>query len=249
MKLSANLGFLYDDLPMLDRIAAAARDGFDAAEFHWPYEVPAATLRAALAAAGLPGLGVNTRRGDVEAGDFGLAAVPGREAEARALIEEAVGYAAEAGIGSVHVMAGKAEGEAAEATFVANLQHACALARPSGVTVLIEPINTRDVPGYFLSGTDHARRVIEKVGAAELKIMYDLYHLQIMQGDHVRTIEALGDLIGHVQIASVPDRAEPDEGELDPRYVLQRVGYQGYVGAEYRATRPVGEWLSGFRAG
>ncbi len=247
MRISANLGFLYADLPMVERIAAAARDGFDAVEFHWPYDTDPDALRAALDTAGLSGLGLNTRRGDAEGGEFGLGAMPGREAEARAHIEEAIAYAATAGIGAVHVMAGKADGAEADKVFTENLAHACALAGQAGLTVLIEPINWRDVPGYFLAGTGQARRIVEQVNRSELRIMYDFYHMQIMQGDHVRCIEELGDLIGHMQIASVPDRAEPDNGELDFAWIFQRTTWRGYVGAEYHPRQPPGEWLSRFR--
>jgi hydroxypyruvate isomerase len=247
MKLSANLGFLYQDLPVLDRIAAAAADGFDAVEFHWPYEVAPERLRAAMTAAGVEGVSLNTRRGDHDGGDFGLAAVPGREPEARGHIQEAVEHAAGAGLAAVHVMAGRAEGAAAEQTFADTLAFACDEAARHGLTVLIEPLNLRDVPGYFLSGTEHARRIVASVGRPNLRILYDVYHMQIMQGDHVRTLDSLGDLVGHLQIASVPDRAEPDIGEVDIRWLLDRIDYSGPVGAEYRPTRPPGDWLRAFR--
>lgn len=247
MKLSANLGFLYQDLPVLERIAAAAADGFDAVEFHWPYEVAPEQLRAAMTAAGVAGVSLNTRRGDVEAGDFGLAAVPGRQSEARAHIREAVDHAARAGLSAVHVMAGRADGAAAGKTFADALAFACDEAERHSLTVLIEPLNLRDVPGYYLSGTDHARRIIAAIGRPNLQILYDVYHMQIMQGDHVTTLEALGDLVGHLQIASVPGRTEPDSGEVDIRWLLGRIGYSGFVGAEYRPTRAPGDLLAAFR--
>ncbi|MFD1881239.1 hydroxypyruvate isomerase family protein [Paracoccus pacificus] len=247
MRISANLGFLYGALPQIERIAAAARDGFDAVEFHCPYEVPAADLAAALAQAGLPGLGINTRPGDAAAGEFGLGAVPGRETEADAYLDEALDYAAAAGIRNIHVMAGKASGAAAERSFVRHLSRGAARAENLGITLLIEPLNSVDVPGYFLTGTDHARRIVEQVGRSALRIMYDLYHMQIMQGNNINRIRALGPLIGHLQIAAVPGRAEPDRGELAMGRVLRDCGYTGFVGAEYRPTIPPGEWLSRFR--
>jgi len=247
MKISANLGFLYTDLPLVDRIAAAARDGFDAVEFHWPYDTPADTVALVLRNAGLPGLGVNTRRGNVAAGDFGLAALPGREAEAMDAIDEGIAYAAAAGLSAVHVMAGCASGKVAEDCFVDRLSAACSKAAGHGLMILIEPLNTRDVPGYFLTGTDHARRIIERVAQPALRIMYDVYHMQIMQGDHVRQLAELGDLVGHIQIAAVPDRTEPDRGEVDMAWLLSHAACSGPVGAEYRPTSPPGGWLASFR--
>jgi hydroxypyruvate isomerase len=248
MRVSANLGFLYADLPVTDRVVAAALDGFDAVEFHWPYDVPPEQLRETLTAGGIQGHSINTRRGNLDAGDFGLAAVPGRQDEARAGIAEAVDYAARAGLSAVHVMAGRAEGEAAERIYVENLRVACREAEGHGLTVLIEPLNLRDVPGYFLTGTDHARRLVAAVGHPNLRIMYDVYHMQIMQGDHVRTMQGLGDLVGHIQIASVPDRTEPDRGEVDIRWLLNQIAYSGRVGAEYHPTRAPGDWLRDFRS-
>lgn len=250
MRISANLGFLYTDLPITEAIAAAAADGFDAVEFHWPYETSAADLGAALRRAGVPGIGINTLRGDVAAGENGLTALPGRESEARAAIDKAVDYAAEAGIGAVHVMAGKATGPESERTFAANLAHAASRAADHGLTVLIEPLNSRDVPGYHLTGTGHARRVIETVGAPNLKIMYDFYHMQIMQGDHIETIRSLGPLIGHMQFASVPGRGEPDEGELDFPAIFRRLKMTDpLIGAEYLPKISPESWLVRFRRG
>lgn len=248
MNISANLGFLYQDRPLLDAVASAAQDGFSAVEFHWPYDVPPSDLRLALNAAGLPGLGINTRRGNWDNGDFGTAAVPGREIEAKKDIEEAVDYAMAAGLSSVHVLAGKSEGAASEIAFVSNLAFACEIAESAGLIVLVEPLNTRDVPGYFLKGTDQARQIIEKVARPNLRILYDFYHMQIMQGDHVNTLQGLGTLVSHIQIASVPDRTEPENGELNIHWILDRVGYSGCVGAEYVPNIPPGDWLASFRS-
>lgn len=247
MKVSANLGFLYTNFSISERIASAGEDGFEAVEFHWPYDVTPQELRVAMAAAGVSGLSLNTRRGNLEAGEFGLAALPGRENEARAAIMEAVEYAAASGLATVHVMAGRAEGPAAEAAFVENLKFACDRAAVHRIGILIEPLNLRDVPGYFLTGTDHARRVIASAGRSNLRILYDVYHMQIMQGDHVRTLEGLGDTVGHVQIAAVPDRTEPDRGEVDMHWLLERISYSGFVGAEYRPTREPRDWLRRFK--
>jgi 2-dehydrotetronate isomerase len=248
MRISANLGFLYADLSMPMRIDAAARAGFDAVEFHWPYDTSPKALRRALGDAGLPGLSLNTRRGAEESGDFGLTAVPNRGAEARALLESAIGYAADAGIGAVHVMAGKASGADAEGAFVEALEYACELAASAEIGLLIEPLNARDVPGYFLTSTSHARAIIDAVARPELRMMYDFYHMQIMQGDHVATIGAHRAHIGHYQIAAVPGRTEPDAGELDFHWLIERLGLRDtWIGAEYLPQRDPGDWLRHFR--
>lgn len=235
MKFSANLGFLFTDRPLPDAIRAAADHGFDAVECHWPYETPAADTRRALQATGLPLVGINTVRGG--AGEFGLSALPGRQKEARAAINQAVGFAAETGCANIHVMAGIASGREAFDAFAANLEYACRSAEAHGIGILIEPLNSRDVPGYFLSGTAGALELIRAVGAHNLRIMYDCYHMQIMQGDLLRSITNLLPGIGHIQIAAVPDRGEPDAGEVDYDWLLPQIvaaGYAGLFGAEYR---------------
>lgn len=238
MKFSANLGFLYTDLPLPDAIRAAKADGFDALECHFPYDTPAQVMREALDETGLRLLGLNTWPGDRAAGDFGLAALPDRRDEARSEIARAVEYAAAAGVEAVHVMAGRTGGDAAaESCFRDNLNHACDLAAAHDLTVLIEPINTRDVAGYHLARTPHAEQIIDDLARPELKIMFDCYHMQIMQGDLAKTVERLLPKIGHIQIAAVPDRGEPDSGEVDYRWLLGHIadlGYTGHIGAEYR---------------
>lgn len=235
MRFSANLGFLWTELPLPAAIRAAKAAGFDAVECHWPYDVPAAEVTAALAETGLPMLSLNTRRGDVAAGEMGLAAVPGREAEARAAIDEALAYAHAVGAGAVHVMAGRAEGPRAEATFLANLAHAAV--RADGVRILIEPLNHHDAPGYFLGGSDQAAALIGMLGDPAVRLMFDCYHVQIMEGDLSRRMQRHLPLTGHVQIAAVPDRGPPDHGELDYGHVLgllAELGWSAPVGAEYR---------------
>lgn len=231
-RLSANLGFLWTELALPEAVRAAARAGFGAVECHWPYQTAEADLRAALQETGLPLLGLNTVRGNP--GEMGLAALPGREAEARAAIDQAIAYADAVDAANIHVMAGTASGAAAAAAFAQNLRYACAATRR---TVLIEPLNHRDAPGYFLQTSAQALGIITALGLANLKLMFDCYHLQIMEGDLSRRLEALLPHIGHIQIAAVPSRAEPDEGEVDYRHILQlvdRIGYEGWVGAEYR---------------
>ena len=237
MKFSANLGFLWQELSLPDAIRAAADAGFDAVEVHWPYETPSEQLVDVLEQTRLPLLGLNTIRGDVERGENGLCALPGREADAIASIDSALAYANAAGAEKIHVMAGFAEGIAAHETFVANLTHACDMAAATGKTILIEPLNHHDAPGYFLQTSQQARAIIEAVARDNLKLMFDCYHLQIMEGDISRRLRDLMPLIGHIQIASVPDRAEPDHGELSYGHVfgvLEELGYSAPIGAEYK---------------
>lgn len=246
MKFSANLGFLWTDRSLPDAIRAARAAGFDAVECHWPYDVPAAKVGAALTETGLSMLGLNTRRGDVPAGENGLSALPGREDEARAAIDEAIAYASAIGTANIHVMAGFAEGDDARRAYCANLAYACEKAAPLGITILIEPLNSYDAPGYFLSTTDQALEIIAEVGAPNLRLMFDCYHVQLMEGDITNRLTRLLPSIGHVQIASVPDRGAPDHGELDYGHVfrtLESIGWRAPVGAEYKPGRPTDETL------
>lgn len=256
MRFSANLGFLYEGRDLPARVRAAARDGFDAVECHWPYDVPAAGLRAALAETGLPLLSLNTRPGDLSAGDFGLAALPGREAEARAALAEALDYAATAGARGVHVMAGRTGGgPAAEACYRAALAEAADRAAPRGLQVLIEPLNPRDAPGYHLASLDHALAIVADLDRPNLKVLFDAYHIQILHGDLTRRFAQALPHVGQVQIAGVPDRGEPDAGEVHYPNLLaamRAAGWTGPVGAEYRPRRGRTEdglgWLPAFRA-
>ncbi|WP_223420805.1 hydroxypyruvate isomerase family protein [Tateyamaria pelophila] len=247
MKFSANLGFLWADRPLPEAIRAAKAAGFDAVECHWPYDTPASEVSAALSETGLPMLGLNTRRGDTANGENGLAALPGREAEARAAIDDALAYAAKTGTKAVHVMAGFSGGPRAHETFVANLSYACDQAMPHNITILIEPLNHYDAPGYFLSTSQQAAAIIHESGRDNLKLMFDCYHLQIMEGDLSRRLARYLPLIGHIQIASVPDRGTPDHGELDYAHILaeiDRLGWTVPVGAEYKPIAPTDETLS-----
>jgi hydroxypyruvate isomerase len=236
-RFSANLGFLWTELSLPDAIRAAKAAGFDAVECHWPYDTRIAETKAALDETGLPMLGLNTRRGDVARGDSGLAALPGREGEARAAIDEAVTYAAEINAGSVHVMAGNASGPAAHATFIENLGYAVSRTAGTGVTLLIEPLNRHDAPGYFLRTTDQARAIIDEIAAPNLKLMFDCYHVARTEGDVTTRLAELLPIIGHIQVAGVPGRGRPDIGELDYAFVFERLvklGWTRPVGAEYR---------------
>ncbi len=252
IRISAKIGFLWADLPHPARVRAAARAGFDAVECHFPFDTPAAEMAAALAATGLPLISLNTRPGDLSAGEFGLAALPGREAEARAAIDEAAAYARATGARAIHVMAGRAPGPAAQAAFAANLGHALRAA-PQAV-ILVEPLNRRDVPGYLMHTVEEAARLVRTVGNPRLKILFDCYHQQIEGGDLTARFRAHAGLIGHVQFAAVPGRAEPDTGELAlDRLIpaLAAAGHSGHFGAEYRPAAGIDAglgWLPAFRA-
>ena len=247
MKFSANLGFLWSDLPLADAIRAAHAAGFDAVECHWPYDVPTDEVKTALRETGLTMLGLNTRRGDVSAGDNGLSAIPGREAEARAAIDEAINYAKAIQAPNIHVMAGFATGADAHSTFVANLEYACLAAEQLGITILIEPLNAYDAPGYFLATTDQAISIIEHVNRQNLRLMFDCYHVQLMEGDLTNKLETLMPWIGHIQFASVPDRGPPNQGEVNYPFLfkhIQKLGWTTPIGAEYRSVNATDETLA-----
>lgn len=234
-RFSANLGFLWTELSLVDAIHAAKKAGFDAVEGHWPYDTPAEEVKAALEATGLSMLGINTVRGN--AGENGLSALPGRQEEARAAIDQAVAYASAIGTPNIHVMAGFAQGEEAHRCFLSNLAYACAAAAQHDITILIEPLNRYDAPGYFLQTAGQAKAILDEAGLPNLKLMFDCYHLQIMGGDICRNLETLMPVIGHIQFAGVPGRNEPDSGELNYRHIFQRLddlGYTAPLGAEYK---------------
>jgi len=254
IRFSANLGFLWTELSLPDGIRAAAKAGFDAVECHFPYDHDVAAVRAALEETGLPMLAINTVRGDVDAGEFGLCALPGRQAEARASIEQAVAYAEKIGARAVHCMAGRTQRAGARIAYLENLTYAADLAEGAGLSVLIEPINHRDAPHYHLSRLDEAEDVIRSLERPSIELMMDLYHSQITEGDLTKSLELYQPILGHVQIAAVPSRQEPEGGEVNFPVVLKALdgmGYEGFVGAEYR---PAGQtedglgWLARFRA-
>jgi hydroxypyruvate isomerase len=237
-KLATNLGYMFTERPLLERVGAAARAGFSAIELQFPYDIAPTAMRAEIQKHDLTVLGVNTERGDPQL--FGLAAVPGREKQFAALFAQALDYISAVGGRAVHCLAGKVEPNerpAAEKTFVANLKSAADLAAQKSITLLLEPINAIDRPNYFLNYVEHAADIIAKVGRPNVKIQYDFYHVQITQGDLIRRFEKHQPLIGHVQIAAVPSRHEPDEGEVNYPEIfaaLDRLGYEGYVAGEYR---------------
>ena len=247
IRLAANLSMMFAEVPMAARPAAAAACGFRGVEVQFPYDLDAGVFGTALGHAGTALVLFNLPPGDWAAGERGLAALPGREAAFEAGLERALALAARLGCPRLHAMAGIADAAdpAARRTFCANLRLAAARCAAAGITVLIEPLNTRDVPGYYLTSADTAADIIAAVGTPNLKLQFDFYHAQIMGGDITHRLHRLAPLIGHVQIAGVPDRTEPDRGELAYARlfaVLEEVGYDGWVGAEYR---PAGETRDG----
>lgn len=238
MRLSANLGFLWPDLPLTDRILAAGRAGFRAVELHWPYDTPARDVAAAAQAAGVTVLGLNSPRGNVAAGEFGIACLPGREEEFRDSIALSVQYARQIGAGALHVMAGKPGDLAPEdwqPRLAARLAHA-ADAAPD-LTILMEPLNRSDNPGYAyatLDAADHIRRMADR---PNLRLMFDAYHVAMEGQAPADCWHDWRDSIGHVQIAGYPGRAEPrpDRAPLAALFrALSDDGYSGWIGCEYR---------------
>lgn len=248
VKYSANLGILWAELSLPDAIRAAKRTGFLAVECHWPYETDAAEVKAALAETGLSMLGLNTLRGDVANGENGLAAVVGKKTVAREFIDLACDYAKAIDCKNIHVMAGFTDkGIEAENTFRENLKYASQQAAQNDQVILIEPLNSRDAPGYHLSDIESAINTVEATGCDNIKVMFDCYHIQIMQGDIIERLRASLPYIGHVQIAAVPDRSEPDRGELNYSEVLAslvEMGYSGFVGAEYKPRTTTDQGLA-----
>ncbi|MES2185945.1 MAG: 2-oxo-tetronate isomerase [Pseudomonadota bacterium] len=259
-RFAANLSLMYTEHAFLDRFDAAARDGFEAAECLFPYAWPAATLAQRLADAGLQQVLFNAPPGDWDNGERGMAALPGREAEFRGKLLQALAYAEVLQCPRIHVMAGIAPAAAdaarLHATYVANLVWAAEQAAQAGRTLLIEPINSRDMPGYFLQRQEQAHAVLAEVGSPHLQVQMDLYHCQIMEGDletRIRRWLPTG-RVGHMQIAGVPDRHEPDRGEVNYPYLFQlldTLGYEGWIGCEYRPAAGTSAglgWLRTLRA-
>jgi hydroxypyruvate isomerase len=248
IRLSANLSFLFPELPFLKRFEAAARAGFGAVEFAFAYDVPTRLLRRHLRDNDLDLVLINTPTGDAP-GELGLAALPGRERDAAVAFDRALEYAVALDAPLIHYLAGTpppaSSREAVDAVFLGNLGRAADLALRCGRVLTLEPLNPRDRPGYHVQSLGHARALIEAAGRNNLRLQFDLYHCQIIHGDLIRSIEANIGLIGHVQIAGVPDRSEPSCGEVAWATVfarLEALGYPGYIGCEYS---PASDTLSG----
>lgn len=248
-KFAANLSFIFQEIGFLDRFAAAAACGFKAVEYLSPYEHPPEIIGEQLSRHGLEQALFNMPPGDWAAGERGIAALPGREQEFRDGVEKALVYAKATKCRLVHAMAGLVpagdDRADAERAYLANLRHAAERLARDGVTCVIEPINTRDIPGYFLNTTAQAMSAIERVGHPNLKLQLDLYHVQIMEGDLAQRIRALAGHYPHVQIAGNPGRHEPDIGEINYPFLFElfdELGYSGWIGCEYR---PKGETRAG----
>jgi len=245
-RFAANLSMLYTELDFLDRFAAAARDGFQAVEFLFPYAFAPEELAARLHENQLQQVLFNAPPGDWDAGERGLACLPGREDEFRDGMEQALVYARALACSRIHVMAGVLPSnqrvEDCHFTYLENLRYAAAAAAGQGVQIMIEPINERDMPGYFLNRQAQAHALLDEIGSPHVMVQMDLYHLQVSEGDlasKIRRYMPCG-RIGHIQVAGVPERHEPDVGELNYRYLFQlldQLGYPGWIGCEYRPDR------------
>ncbi|MGN4154070.1 2-oxo-tetronate isomerase [Burkholderia gladioli] len=253
-RFAANLSMMYTEHPFLERFAAAARDGFRAVEYLFPYDFAADELKARLADAGLVQALFNAPPGDWAAGERGFASLPGREDEFRRAFDTALDYARVLGNDKLHVMAGLLPAGADRArhreVYLRNLAHAADAARAAGILVVIEPINTRDMPGYFLNRQDDAQAICREVGAPNLRVQFDCYHCQIVEGDIAMKLKRDFAGIGHIQVAGVPERHEPDLGELNYPYLFELIdtlGYDGWIGCEYRPKAGTSEGLGWLR--
>jgi hydroxypyruvate isomerase len=255
---AANLTLMYGEHAFPERFAAARDDGFDAVECLFPYAWPAQELAVRLKDLGLRQVLFNAPPGDWEQGERGLAALPGRrEAFRRGFLEQALPYAAALSCPRLHVMAGLVppggDTAAARACYLDNLAWAAAQAAPHGVDILIEPINPRDMPGYLLNRQAEAHEIVAAVGAPNLKVQMDLYHCQIVEGDLAMRLRQYlpGGRVGHLQVAGVPERHEPDEGEVNYPYLfdlIDQLGYAGSIGCEYRPRAGTSQGLGWLRS-
>lgn len=252
---AANLAYLFTERPLIERFAAAAAAGFRAVELQLPYDHAPSAVRAELDRHGLTMLGINTAPGQTPAGEFGMAAVPGCEREFATLFKQALDYVTAIGGCQIHCLAGKVPPEqrpAAEMTFIRNLMRSADAAQKKNITLLIEPINPRDRPDYFLTRAEQAADIIAKVERPNVRMQFDFYHAQIVGGDLIRRFEKHLALVGHVQIAAVPSRHEPDEGEVNYPEIftmLDRIGYGGWIGCEYRPRGKTEDglvWVRGY---
>jgi hydroxypyruvate isomerase len=257
-KFAANLSFLYTELPLLDRIGAAAKSGFRGVEYMSPYEEKAADIAAKLREHGQTQVLFNLPSGNWAGGERGIAIYPDRVKEFRANVPRAIDYAHALGCGQVNCLAGLVskdiEHKAQHATFVENMAFTAAEFAKAKIKLLIEPINTRDIPGFFLTHTAQASRIIDEVGSNNLFIQYDIYHMQIMEGDLARTIEANLPRIAHIQLADNPGRNEPGTGEINYPFLfghIDKLGYSGWIGCEYKPRAGVDAglgWMAPYRA-
>lgn len=256
-RFAANLSMMFNEVPFLERFARARAAGFEGVEFLFPYAFDPSEVADALASSGLTQALFNMAPGDWEGGERGMACIPGREQEFEEGVEQALVYARALKCPRLHCMAGfvplGVDPSEAERTYTRNLAYAAERLAADDITLLIEPINHRDMPGYLLSRQDHARGIIERAHLDNLRLQFDIYHCQIVHGDLMRWMQALLPIIGHVQIADVPERHEPGSGEINYPNVLaelDRLGYQGWVGCEYRPAGVTEDglgWMDGYR--
>jgi len=237
LSFAANLSWMFQEYPFLDRFAAAADAGFTLVEYLFPYEHDPDAIAQRLARHNLSLALFNAPPGDLTKGERGLACIPERQAEFRASLAAALDYACVTGAPRLHLMAGIGGGEAALATYKDALKFACDEAGAHGVAIMIEPLNARDAPGYLLGDFPLAQRLIGELNRPNLKLQFDIYHRQLIHGDVTRGLEAMMPITGHIQISSVPHRNEPTTGELDDRRILnliETLGYTGVIGCEYK---------------
>ncbi len=240
-KFAANLTMLFNEVPFLDRFERAEKAGFDAVEFLFPYAYPVAEIRHRLDANGLQLVLHNLPAGDWDAGERGIACHPERKSEFREGVGKAIAYATTLGVSQVNCLAGKAPPDVSEAalrvTFVENLHFAAAALKQAGLRLLIEPINTFDIPGFYLHRSIQALAILDEVGADNAFLQYDIYHAQRMEGELAATMQKHLARIGHIQLADNPGRHEPGTGEINYPFLfahLDRIGYAGWIGCEYK---------------
>ncbi|KAF3997596.1 2-oxo-tetronate isomerase [Glaciimonas immobilis] len=254
-RFAANLTMMYTEHAFAERFQAAAKDGFKAVEFLFPYDYTATDLSSRLQDSGLTQALFNAPPGDWASGERGIASLPGREDEFKRSIDTALEYALVLGNDKLHVMAGligpDQDRAHHRAVYLKNLAYAARQLAPHGITLVIEPINTRDIPGFFLNRQDDAQAICAEVGLDNLRVQFDLYHCQIVEGD--LAVKLKRDMarphggIGHIQIAGVPDRHEPDGGEINYPYLfnlIDALGYDGWIGCEYRPKAGTSAGLS-----
>ncbi len=254
-RFAANLTMMFNEVPFLDRFAAAAQAGFDAVEYLFPYDHEPSEVAEALSKNGLTQALFNLPPGDWAAGERGLAALPGRGADFRSSVATALLYAQATGVRRLHMMAGLADRSdpGAATAYRQALSYACEHAGQAGLDIVIEPINKRDMPGYYLNDFNQAADLIAELSLPNLKLQFDIYHRQILHGDVTMGLRQMMPIIGHIQIAAVPLRHEPCSGELDDRRILRELdalGYDGFVGCEYRPAGSTSSglgWLSSWR--
>lgn len=253
-KFAGNLSMMFNEVPFLDRFAAAADAGFKAVEFLFPYEHPPEVVAERLRKSRLENVLFNMPPGNWAGGERGITCIPGREEEFRAGVDKALSYAALMGTPRLHAMAGiepaGVERAACRATLIENLKYAAEKLAGPGITLLLEAINTRDIPGFFVSMQAESFAICDEVNAPNLKMQMDCYHMQIMEGDLARKLRQYAPHCGHIQVAGVPERHEPDTGEVRYEYILRlldEIGYEGWVGCEYHPANRTVDGLKWFR--